>query len=640
MDTSSDWETYPFTCFWSQLKSTNQNPRTRIKHATCIHGNHVYMSGGKDATKPLKDFWKFDLKSEEWEEVVTKGLEIGHLQGHTLSSYQRLILVFGGEFSNSYDCASLFIYNPDLNHLRRYIGDGSNQPTGRREHTSIIYNDKLYIYGGFNDMKGSIGELWQYSIDEEEWQLLPQPTRNHPGSRHAHTACLHGNSMWIFGGMSDLTVKNDLWQYNFVLQKWFQHKLLNGPPSLSGHSSVIVGSNMLIIGGVRHGQISSDIWSLHIDSLTWSKIEQDNTAALPPLTQQSVIAVSSSKSQTTSQNNRTASVPQLQRKKIRASQYSLPERPKTSPQNIHSTSVNFHNKIFPVDDNRIEEFQLSTLDSLKGVNSHCDIVHFPHIDEKPLLNDSLGNISVGVDNCANDISEMNDFSTQDKVKKHNNSKRFSKKSEEHNFYDLCSKCKISENYSQPTAKHNNVYRSYCALCSQPLRHSRHESDITVEDLEHLDKEIKKHGDTLSNSFKDMQEQQNFLENIELKDFKPGGCSAFGRCDVISMCNHCHSSHVCCRGDGQSGGSVEDSFMTSNVVSIATQTDINEGRNYTATEQKYLYQSALDDGDSGIDDENNCAVNDKVEVLVFGGKSVTRNTVEVSPITVWKLTIPY
>lgn len=36
-----------------------------------------------------------------------------------------------------------------------------------------------------------------------------------PEGRHGHSAVLYGRDMWVYGGMSDLTPKSDLWYYNF-----------------------------------------------------------------------------------------------------------------------------------------------------------------------------------------------------------------------------------------------------------------------------------------------------------------------------------------------------------------------------------------------------------------------------------------
>ena len=36
-----------------------------------------------------------------------------------------------------------------------------------------------------------------------------------PPPRHRHSAVLHNNAMWIFGGMTDLQERADFWRFDF-----------------------------------------------------------------------------------------------------------------------------------------------------------------------------------------------------------------------------------------------------------------------------------------------------------------------------------------------------------------------------------------------------------------------------------------
>ena len=39
---------------------------------------------------------------------------------------------------------------------------GVQTPKGRRSHTATVFQDSLYIYGGYQDLKGSSSELWSF----------------------------------------------------------------------------------------------------------------------------------------------------------------------------------------------------------------------------------------------------------------------------------------------------------------------------------------------------------------------------------------------------------------------------------------------------------------------------------------------
>ena len=48
----------------------------------------------------------------------------------------------------------------------------ASYPVGRRGHTAVLYGNSMYIYGGYIDMKGSSGELWQFNFGMVIIQLL------------------------------------------------------------------------------------------------------------------------------------------------------------------------------------------------------------------------------------------------------------------------------------------------------------------------------------------------------------------------------------------------------------------------------------------------------------------------------------
>ena len=40
-------------------------------------------------------------------------------------------------------------------------------PKGRRSHTATVFQDSMYIYGGYQDLKGSTSELWAFHFGKE-----------------------------------------------------------------------------------------------------------------------------------------------------------------------------------------------------------------------------------------------------------------------------------------------------------------------------------------------------------------------------------------------------------------------------------------------------------------------------------------
>lgn len=51
-------------------------------------------------------------------------------------------------------------------------------------------------------------------LDTESWHLLSQG-RVLPPARHKHSAVIHDDVMWVYGGMTDLHERSDLWRFDF-----------------------------------------------------------------------------------------------------------------------------------------------------------------------------------------------------------------------------------------------------------------------------------------------------------------------------------------------------------------------------------------------------------------------------------------
>ena len=102
-----------------------------------------------------------------------------------------------------------------------------------------------------------------FVAESETWHLISQGGSECPSARHRHTAVLHDNGLWIFGGMTDLQEKSDLWRFDFVSRKWRSLKSKPGPGCLHSHCAVKFLSVMMLFGGERDGQALNEIWRFH-----------------------------------------------------------------------------------------------------------------------------------------------------------------------------------------------------------------------------------------------------------------------------------------------------------------------------------------------------------------------------------------
>ncbi|KAH9500096.1 hypothetical protein Btru_076593 [Bulinus truncatus] len=255
-------------------------PCGRFHHASCSHRQFVYILGGKDRCSPLKDFWRLDIVNLKWDLIDDRKPSIPHLEGHTMLSYQDELLIFGGTFHDISEGTPLWIFNTDLLSVRKWCMPTSHQPSGRREHSAVIYKNCMYIYGGYLDNSGSSDEFWLFNIADEIWQQIPHIQ---PGKRHGHVAIVALNKMWLHGGMKDLVPFADLWVYNFNLCSWTKVKGRGASPTLANHSGHFFDKWLVLLGGTCSGEPMHDIWIFNIDTQTWKQISPQVGELCPSL---------------------------------------------------------------------------------------------------------------------------------------------------------------------------------------------------------------------------------------------------------------------------------------------------------------------------------------------------------------------
>ena len=68
-----------------------------------------------------------------------------------------------GHHTNNFICISFLFVSLQKNEWRKFRAPkGVQTPKGRRSHTATVFQDSLYIYGGYQDLKGSSSELWSF----------------------------------------------------------------------------------------------------------------------------------------------------------------------------------------------------------------------------------------------------------------------------------------------------------------------------------------------------------------------------------------------------------------------------------------------------------------------------------------------
>jgi peptidoglycan hydrolase-like protein with peptidoglycan-binding domain len=144
----------------------------------------------------------------------------------------------------------------------------------RYSFTSLSFNNKLWVIGGINPSTpasySGYGDVWS-SPDGVTWT---QTTSSAPALRSQHTSVVFNDKMWIIGGQTtgfctSCIAYNDVWSSSDGIT-WTQvtsNAQWSGRRSLS---SVVFNNKIWVIAGENNSSYLQDVWSSP-DGITWTQ---------------------------------------------------------------------------------------------------------------------------------------------------------------------------------------------------------------------------------------------------------------------------------------------------------------------------------------------------------------------------------
>jgi len=154
-------------CTWKKVRLSLHNPgivpEPRRSHGCVQQGNAMYIFGGYDGTKNVPPLLhKFDFKKKKWSLEKANGTPPCGRSRSRVIVYWNTIAVFGG-----WDRVNHFQKWHEFNlETKSWTWEDVEFPgKGIGQHSSVIYNNSVYVYGGYHDaQKGSANTLWRYFL--------------------------------------------------------------------------------------------------------------------------------------------------------------------------------------------------------------------------------------------------------------------------------------------------------------------------------------------------------------------------------------------------------------------------------------------------------------------------------------------
>lgn len=208
--------------------------------------------------------------------------------GHTCVLWEQNIIIFGGRNNAWEKMNDVWQYDLETNtwtelrpaHPRSY----DKIPAPRITHTAILFEDKMYICGGLDSSECSLSDLWEFNLKTRRWrEIICTGDQITPRERHTAALDAQRRSMIVYGGFDE---RRDVYHddvYSVNLDTLHCTKLLctgkTMPTSgMRSHTAVVTvdGRYMIVFSGKNGGEGDhNDSFSLDLDTLTWTKLENN-----------------------------------------------------------------------------------------------------------------------------------------------------------------------------------------------------------------------------------------------------------------------------------------------------------------------------------------------------------------------------
>ncbi|KAF1801005.1 hypothetical protein FB192DRAFT_1328584 [Mucor lusitanicus] len=278
----------------SSLATSGDVPSLRSFTTISSIGSFVLLYGGEpihgsEIWDPY--FYVLHTNTRQWSRVRTKGRLPSERAGHsTCVSDDGIMYIFGGHFQRKYlnDLCAFNVKEYPAKAEWEFIRFENQGPTPRSGHISVIYDNKLYIFGGIN-ASHLYNDIWYFDLATHVWHQI-SAVGYIPAPREGCAAALVDDTIYIFGGRGlNGCGLGDLCAFRIKSQRWYMFQSMGAPPSPRyGLSMTVIHNKIYVFGGDSVTGKTDD--SAYVYTLDCSKIkyppepEASESENMPPST--------------------------------------------------------------------------------------------------------------------------------------------------------------------------------------------------------------------------------------------------------------------------------------------------------------------------------------------------------------------
>ncbi|XP_069481769.1 kelch domain-containing protein 3-like [Ambystoma mexicanum] len=196
---------------WIRKTFLGEGPSPRHGHALTVAGNIAFVFGGCSSKGSLpdeeptyyNDFHMLTITPEDltWEMIPQNGHVPCAREGHALCVVKRNMFLFGGRGSTDSEACLPGMYCFDLGSLTWQKLSTSGIAPRTLKHSAAVVGEFIFVFGGIQDGK-VVDDLYMFNTVSHNW-IPVKTTGSSPGARYGHAVSVVGEQMYLYGGCSE-----------------------------------------------------------------------------------------------------------------------------------------------------------------------------------------------------------------------------------------------------------------------------------------------------------------------------------------------------------------------------------------------------------------------------------------------------
>lgn len=213
---------------WQTVQTQGiKKPGSISDHTSVVYKNKMYLYGGSQGLNTNSTLFSLDVTTNLWEPVRTKagpgqdGTQAPECDEHTAVVWNDDMVIFGG-FIGGERVRCVHKYNFTRGDWTIVQFDEKDpQPVARAGHAAALLDDHMYIFGGKNNDDFMMNDIWRFNLTNNEWEHLKCNEADAPRGRAGHSMAVYKNHIIMFGGLYEITRElNDMYVFNVQKNEW------------------------------------------------------------------------------------------------------------------------------------------------------------------------------------------------------------------------------------------------------------------------------------------------------------------------------------------------------------------------------------------------------------------------------------